>query len=247
MGTGEVTASVVSHGHGPVLAGLLDDLVRTAPPALKRVVVTLNVPEPEPLAGAALPFDLVVVRNDRPLGFGANHNRAFRQYCSTAWFAVLNPDLRWQADPFVPLIQAAAPADALLAPQILEIDGRTADSIRHLPTPLALAQRALGRRAPAGRDAFDWLAGMFLVLRSEAFRSLGGFDERYFLYCEDIDLSLRVRLSGLALRYVESVQVVHDAQRQSRRSARHLRWHLESLARFWMSPSFWRYLAARLK
>ncbi len=112
-------------------------------------------------------------------------------------------------------------------------------------TPLQLAVRTLGHRAAATADATDWLAGMCLLARSAAFDAVGGFDPRFFMYMEDADLSLRLRLAGWAVRQVDSATVVHAARRASRRSARHLRWHVTSLARHWLSAAYWRYLAAR--
>jgi GT2 family glycosyltransferase len=66
------------------------------------------------------------------------------------------------------------------------------DAARRLPTPLQVATRRLRRQARGPEPDFDWLAGMCLVVSSEAFRALGGFDERYFMYCEDADLCLRI-------------------------------------------------------
>ncbi len=93
------------------------------------------------------------------------------------------------------------------------------------------------RRVLVGLNCFntDWLAGMFLLLRREAFAAVGGFDERFHMYCEDADLCLRLQLAGWRVRLVEDVAVVHAAQRASRRSWQHLRWHLTSLLRHWFS------------
>lgn len=239
-----LTVSVVSHGQMPLLNALIADLILYAAPQLKRLIVTLNVPEPGDVCGDGAPFEVIVRRNEQPLGFGANHNRAFG-HCETEWFAVLNPDLRLSDDALGRLLAAREPGDGLIAPVILNADGTPADSARRLPTPLSLARRRL-RRPPHAPDAdFEWLAGMCLVLSSEAFRSLGGFDERYFMYCEDIDLSLKMRLAGWRLHRVAGARVVHDARRDSHRSAMHLKWHVTSLVRFWTSAVFWSYLRRR--
>jgi N-acetylglucosaminyl-diphospho-decaprenol L-rhamnosyltransferase len=111
-------------------------------------------------------------------------------------------------------------------------------------TPWQLLRRALGDRAPAGAD-YDWLAGMFLLVRSDAFRASGGFDERYFMYSEDAELCLRLQLRGGRIRQVPAARVVHAAQRASRRSWQHFRWHVTSLLRYWSSGTYWRYLARR--
>jgi len=240
----EVTASVVSHGQAALVGTLIADLSRHASRCLRRLIVTLNVPQAEPVRADGAPFEVVVLRNDRPLGFGANHNRAFR-HCDTAWFAVLNPDLRLAGDVLGQLAAAAEPTDGLVAPSILNADGSPADSARRVPTPLALAARRLRRRPHRPDPDFDWFAGMCLLLNSEAFRQLGGFDERYFMYCEDIDLSLRMQLAGWRLRHVPGVRIVHDARRDSHRSPRYLGWHLASLLRLWGSPVFWSYRRRR--
>jgi N-acetylglucosaminyl-diphospho-decaprenol L-rhamnosyltransferase len=239
-----LTVSVVSHGQMPLANSLIADLIRHPAPQLKRLVVTLNVPEAEAVQAESAAFEVVVLRNNRPRGFGANHNRAFR-HCDTEWFAVLNPDLRLGDDALGLLLEARGPLDGLIAPMILNPDGTPADSARRVPTPFSVASRRL-RRQSQGPDAdFDWLAGMCLVLNSEAFRRLGGFDERYYMYCEDIDLSLRMQLAGWRLRRVARAHVVHDARRDSHRSAQHLHWHLSSLIRLWTSPVFWSYLRRR--
>lgn len=238
-----ITASVVSHGQRVLFATLLRDLARMRPAPLRRLVITLNIPEPEPAVTQA-PFDVVIIRNPTSLGFAANHNRAFA-HCETPWFVVLNPDLRAQTDFLQPLLDAAQPGDAVLAPRVLESDGSTADSARMLPTPLRIARRRLANRTGDDPHAFDWLAGMCLLIRSEAFRAVGGFDERYRLYCEDVDLCLRLRLAGWQLRRVASAVVTHDAQRASRRSPRHFGWHVSSMLKLWTSGAYWSYLVRR--
>jgi N-acetylglucosaminyl-diphospho-decaprenol L-rhamnosyltransferase len=73
---------------------------------------------------------------------------------------------------------------------------------------------------------------------------LHGFDERYFLYYEDVDLCGRLCLAGLRVVVCPDSQVVHHAQRSSRRSLKYLRWHLASMLRFFLSPVY-RQLKAR--
>jgi len=82
------------------------------------------------------------------------------------------------------------------------------------------------------------VAGFFMLFRSAAFRSLGGFDERYFLYYEDFDLCCRLRAAGHAIAWVPQARVVHDARRTSHRNARYLVWHASSVLRFFSSPAY---------
>lgn len=248
--TSASTLSVVSHGHGPLLANLLRDLTTQEGIAEHMVVVTLNIADEAFDASAYPGLRLLVIRNATPRGFAANHNAAFRQSVGT-WFAVLNPDLRlpdrWTLHQLFAAPDSASGV-ALRAPVVLNSAGQPEDSVRSNLTPWSLLKRATGferrPRQPTGPirrgEPFFWLAGMLLVIDRAAYRQIGGFDERYFLYCEDCDLCARLYAAGFALELDRTVHVVHDAQRDSHRSLRHLRWHLRSLARYWMSMGFWK-------
>lgn len=249
------TVSVVSHGQGSLVERLLEDLAALSPPSVAQCLVTRNLPNDPIALPEGLGFPVSFLDNRGPRGFAANHNAAFAR-CSSPWFAVLNPDLRLSEDPFRPLLAASAAGTALLCPRVLEPDGGEADAARLLPTPARLLRRVLARIGfapapgePGGLEgvqpspAPEWYAGMFMLLRSEAFRAVGGFDERYFMYCEDVDLCARLRLAGWQLQQVGAASVVHDARRGSRRSPRHLRWHVASMLRLWASPAFSRYRA----
>ena len=76
-----------------------------------------------------------------------------------------------------------------------------------------------------------------MAFNSAVFRSLGGFDERYYMYCEDVDICLRLQLAGFGLSPANAT-VVHHAQRQTTKSLRHLAWHVRSLLRLWNSPTY---------
>jgi len=234
------TVSIISHGQGDYCTLLLADLARHSSAALARVVLTLNVPEVLRL-DPSLPFEVEVLRNDRPKGFGANHNQAFR-FCRTPLFAVLNPDLRLAGNPFPALARSLAdPLTGLAAPVVREVDGTVADFVRPLVTPWEVVRRRFGKAAARIDLPPDWIAGMFLAFRGETYARLGGFDERYFLYCEDVDICARARLQGLALRVAGDAAVTHQAQRASHRSWRRLQLHVASLLRLWTSPAYRHY------
>jgi GT2 family glycosyltransferase len=251
------TLSVVSHGHGPLLDQLLRDLAEQEGIAEHLVIVTLNLAD-EIFDETAHPgVRLLIVRNATPKGFAANHNAAFRRSVGS-WFAVLNPDLRLPDRRTLRRLFTAPPVEsriALRAPMVLNSAGSPEDSVRTNLTPWSLLKRATGldRRPhhPKGStrsgEPFFWLAGMLLVIDREAYRQIGGFDERYFLYCEDCDLCARLYVAGFVLEFDRTVSVIHDAQRDSHRSLKHLRWHLASLAKYWTSKAFWKVTALSLK
>lgn len=229
-----VTASIVSHGHGAMVRGLVEDLLGC--PEVARVVITQNIPET-----TEYPEDdrVEVIRNAEPQGYGANQNAAFA-IARSPFFCVLNPDIRLKENPFPQLLAAFNdPSVALVAPKIVGPDGSEEDSARKFPTARDLICKAFGRhdgtyadQPASGLMSPDWLAGMFLLLRTEAFQKVGGFDEKFFMYYEDVDLCWRLRRDGYQVVQDRSACVVHDARRESRRSLRFARWHLASMARY---------------
>jgi N-acetylglucosaminyl-diphospho-decaprenol L-rhamnosyltransferase len=245
-----LTLSIVSHGHGPMLQRLLRQLEMQ--PSLRgtRVIVTLNLRDETLDVSQYKALELVVVRNLLPRGFGANHNAA-SELCSTAWFGVLNPDLElFEQEPFTRTLDTALgfPRLGVIAPRVVDSNLVAEDSVRTNLTPWSLLRRRVlgenlivdARRCALQGSPFYWLAGMCMLLNSDAFRQVGGFDERFFLYCEDYDLCARLYNAGYAIALEPSAQIIHEAQRDSHRSVRHLRWHLSSLAKVWLSGAFWR-------
>jgi GT2 family glycosyltransferase len=239
-----VHVSVVSHGHGSLVGDLLRDLAQATGVALE-VTVTLNVAEPIGLEGAA-PLALRVVENASPRGFGANHNAAFaRRPADDGYFCVANPDVRVEPGVLARLVETlgAHPGAAVVAPRVRDQLGRVQNSARRLPTPGRLLRRAVRRRPlldyPVGAlpRSVDWVAGMFMVFPSRAFARLR-FDERYFLYYEDVDLCCRAHLAGYDVLLDEAARVTHDGLWDSHRNPRYLRWHLASMARFFASDVY---------
>jgi hypothetical protein len=233
----EITISVVSHGHGPLVARLLADIAANVRGDVE-VLLTLNVPESVGPAPMIRPGALQIIGNARARGYGANHNAAFRR-ARGRLFCVMNPDLELAHDPFPALVASLGDARiGVAAPLVTDAAGRVEDSARRFPTVRSLAARGLlgaGRLdySPGETPFFpDWVAGMFMLFRSETYAALGGFDERYFLYYEDVDLCRRMRARGLEVVVVPQASVVHLARRASHRNLRHLRWHLGSALRY---------------
>lgn len=235
----KVAISIVSHGQGPLVKALLNDLSACKTPI--HVILTLNLLEELSFDASALNFPLEIISNADTKGFAANHNAAF-EVSEADYFCVLNPDIRLHADPFPSLMNALHdPAVGVVAPKILNPSGGVEDSARTFPTWPFLIKKMLGL-TPDSRPAAgeimchpDWVAGMFMVFRSATFRQVCGFDQRYFLYYEDVDLCQRLRKKGYTVRLIPEVSAIHDAQRRSHRNARYMFWHASSLVRFMLS------------
>lgn len=168
----------------------------------------------EQLAGAA---DAFLLNRDNP-GYGRAVNRLVDHLGSLpAYIGVLNTDLTWANGSFEQLLTwlQAHPEVSLAVPQILDASGRPQQLCKRHPTMLGLFSR---RFLPewlkpgwlkrydrwyvmADQDhtrVFDvpYLSGCCMLMRSDAFRRVGGFDERYFLYLEDADLTRSVAREG---------------------------------------------------
>lgn len=228
-----ITLSVVSHAQAALAARLLRD-VKSLGRVDLQVILTVNVPETLPPEAEAVE----VIHNSGARGFGANHNAAFRR-ARGEYFCVLNPDIRLPQDPFPALVaELADPAVGVVAPRIVNADGEPEDSVRRFPTLGRLFRKALhGRQGPdyaidAAPVSVDWIGGMFMLFPRAAFERVRGFDERFFLYYEDVDICRRLHAAGYRVVATPAAQAIHEAQRASRRNPRHMAMHARSMLRY---------------
>jgi len=233
----KITLSIVSHGQASLVRDLLKDL-STLPRQNFEVIITINMPEEES-AYQGFSFHLHIIRNAIPKGFGDNHNAAFA-HSSTKWFAVVNPDIRIQSLNFETLLSPFEHKPvAAVAPVVVSAGGAVEDSARRFPTFLRFVKRVLFRLRKSDYEVqsvpyqVDWVAGMFVVFRREAFIQVGGFDaHRFYMYLEDADICHRLGKKQWQVLVNPHVQVIHMAQRASRRNLKHMRWHAVSALRF---------------
>ena len=235
----DVLISIVNHENRDLVRACLLSLPAACDGIGWEATVIDNVSGDGSLEMLAREFPEVrVVANRVRMGFGANHNQAFG-HCATPWFLVLNPDIRFDRDILAPLVGQARPDSGLLTPRILEPGKDEPEQHRAIITPHEiLVRRRPGYQRPA---VPHWIPGLFMLFRSDAYREVGGFDERFFMYGEDFDICARTQLAGWKLQVAEDLLARHDAQRASRTSHRHLYWHVTSLLKVWSSAAFWRY------
>lgn len=240
----KITVSIVNHGHCSMIEQLVHQLSAKCV-SIERVVLTQNIPSMLSLDQSNIPFEIVYIENDKPLGFGENHNNAFR-HCKSDLFCVMNPDIEILDDPFSSLEKTLAlPNVGIAAPQIRDSNGNLEDSARIFPTPSMLVKKLLLNSRGIfegelnnGVQYPDWVAGMFLFFRSEFYSEIGGFDEAYFLYYEDIDISLRTWKLGKKVALNQEAVVVHNAQRSSHKNFRLFTIHIRSILVFFTKHLF---------
>lgn len=236
---GLITASIVSHGQGGLLPGLLADLASC--PEVSKVILVRNLPEPmiDTRAFEEASREIVLVDNPRPRGFSANHNAALSSV-DTPYFLVLNPDVRLSGNPFPGLLACMGDDDiALCAPAVVTPSGEMEDNVRSFPTPSGLFMKLLGMdSSPIHNEAtrisiaVPWVAGMFMLFRRRDYAALGGFDEGFYLYYEDVDICARLWNAGRKVAFCPGEKVIHDARRASRHDLRHAAWHVSSIFRY---------------
>lgn len=248
---GLLSISVVSHGQMSLVALLMADIQKHCAGLSVDLILTLNVEEPLTFCESDYFYPINVIKNLTPKGFGANHNQAFKQ-ANGQNFCVINPDIRLESDPFPALLtHLGKPAVGVVAPLVVGPAGELEDSVRRFPTPAIILSKVFCRRkesdyAFASHDIDpDWVGGMFMLFSRSVFQQLHGFDERYFLYYEDVDLCGRLRLAGYRVVVCPDSQVIHHAQRSSHRSLKFLRWHIASMLRFFLSPVYRQLKASR--
>jgi N-acetylglucosaminyl-diphospho-decaprenol L-rhamnosyltransferase len=230
-----------------LVVNLLDDIDRFCSGINVEVILTLNTGE------EWTPFEysypLFVIKNETPKGFGENHNQAFKS-ARGEFFCVLNPDIRLNDNPFPPLLECLKDDSVgVVAPVILNDLNLIEDSARRFPSPLSIFLKLINKilnkpnsvRANADSN-YDWVGGMFMFFNVNTYREVRGFDQRYFMYYEDVDICARLTHMGKQVLLCQTSRVVHLAQRASHRNMRHLRWHLTSMLRFFMSGAYWRLL-----
>lgn len=233
-----VVFSIVSHGQLNLVANFLSDFQNfNLKSSVDLIVLTLNIEEDEGVLKKFSGLPIKIIRNNIPKGFGDNHNCAFDSI-SSDFFVIVNPDIRLVEFSLRRLLDSFHDDIGACAPLVLSPQGVIEDSARRFPTLSLLLSRFLSKKRSSDYVfsnepvVVDWCAGMFVVYRSIAFKSVDGFDTGYFMYMEDADICRRLKMSRWKTIIEPRTSVVHDAQRASHRSLRHLRWHLQSAIRF---------------
>lgn len=167
------------------------------------------------------------------LGYGTAINRAVTEIArrpgdfDQEFVLVVNPDVTFEPGSVDALLDAAGrwPRGAAFGPRIAEADGTVYPSARAVPRLGAgIGHAVLGPVWPGNpwtagylddkdmttERSAGWLSGSCLLLRRDAFDALGGFDEKYFMYLEDIDLGDRLGRAGWQNIYVPSAVIRHD-------------------------------------
>ena len=226
-----IVISIISHNQQALCGRLLQSIDNFLQSDMHEVVISLTENTLTENVIKSERFRTYNISNLRHKGFGTNHNDAFERFESDFFF-IVNPDIILNENLDLDLIAEQLLRDRLdiSSPQIVGFSGALEDYKRTDLTFTNLLKRKFFRN---NVEKFDWLAGMFLIVKSTSFRKLQGFDTDFFMYVEDCDLSMRARKAGMKIGDIERFSVIHDARRASTKSVKHFKWHITSLLRYW--------------
>lgn len=240
-----VYISIVSHRHTQLIEKL-----GCLPGLSKDFDLVVKINEAEDISYYKGLNNVHVINEYYGLGFGQNNNSVF-SYCkkelnmvSDDYFLILNPDVYIEPKMIFSLIEHMRLLDCKIASINLFKDREFIDfdnSIRNFPSLLDFfSSFFLGKNnTEIDKDSIDtpkhvdWSSGAFLMFKASHYECLGGFDEKYHMYCEDIDICLRSAGLGERLMYFPDIRAIHLTGRLNRKVfSKHFYWHVKSIFRY---------------
>ncbi|EBO9669228.1 glycosyltransferase family 2 protein, partial [Salmonella enterica] len=195
--------------------------------------------------------NITYLKNSVKKGFGKNNNEVFNTIAQNIktddFFVVMNPDVFIDANVLLEAVYECDKSNAYVATVNLyrDFDKKEYDnSIRKFPCVMDFIHSFLFGKNKCSIDKdgineplyVDWAAGSFLIFKAEFFSKLNGFNEKYFMYCEDIDICWRAnKIYNTSVLYLPQYVGVHLAQFNNRKIlSRHFLWHIKSIILFLM-------------
>lgn len=174
------------------------------------------------------------------IGFGAGHNLAF-SYTSkrSNLHLIINPDVYFDSAEMKEFLEwlATEKDKSLAIPKVLNPDGSIQNTVRNIPTLMALLKRKLH----IDHDELSinmyqiseipFAHGCFMAFKTEVFEKLGGFDERYFMYMEDVDIFIEAKEYGKTV-INPTYKIYHQYRKGSSKNLKLFFWHLISVIKF---------------
>jgi len=250
----KLTVSIVTYNNEPVIRKALSSIEKST---LRQtgdceVLVVDNASTDNTAAVVTREFPGVTLIRSQNNGFGAGHNKAIKEIQGkSGYHLVMNPDIYFDETVLEKLadFMDKHPDVGLTMPKILYPDHRVQYLCKLLPTPFD----SIGRRFIPGFlkplfkkrfDAYEFknrgydrqmevphLSGCFMLIRTAVFEEIGLFDERFFMYMEDVDLSRRIHARYKTV-YYPGVHIYHEFHRGSYKGLKNLKYHIVSAVKY---------------
>lgn len=242
MSRDHLSIGIVTHNNRRIIEKTLDSIYANRP---LKMGIRLNILDNASTDGT---FELVdrwcrdkdnaiAIESTTNSGFGCGHNEIFSR-CSSQYHLICNPDITLTAGALDILLNFINSDQhiGMTCPRVKYPDGRLQPLNRRYPSILDIALRRFVPARFQGHfktrmDRYNMLdigyetpyevpfvSGAFMLCRSDVLKAVGGFDERFFLYFEDADLSRKIQENGWATRYCPEATVIHEWQRDAHRS-----------------------------
>ncbi len=190
-------------------------------------------------------LNIKIIQNKKKLGFGINHNNAFKQ-ANGDFFLVINPDIRiikylQQIKNFFINLITLDINIGVISPIEIDFNGKKRENYRKFPTVYNLISRRFTSKLNKNKIKtsekifyVDWISGMFMCFRSKYYSELNGFDSRYYMYFEDIDICRRLNQNGLKVAVWNEACVQHEGQFASRKKFKYAIIHIISMVKYYL-------------
>ena len=226
----DVACVVVDYHAGDALAACIDSLHANG----ARDIVVGENGEVDSSAPALDGRDVVLVEPRRNLGYGRGVNRGAAATGPARYLLVSNPDVVLHEGAVAAMLSYLDAHDdvAVVGPQILRPDGTVYPSQRVFPNIWLAGAHALLAplwpdnpvtriyRSPRSDGTVDWVSGACFLVRRDVFEEIGGFDERYFMFAEDMALCWQVRALGYGVASTPEAVVTHVEGLSRQRASR---------------------------
>ncbi|PMG83491.1 glycosyltransferase family 2 protein [Vibrio breoganii] len=249
----KIYISIISHGHDELL--LENDSLKLYQNFPNVFVVIVDNISSEKLEKYCNSIGVHYLANKNRKGFGANNNNAYSHCLNLGmeendYFVVHNPDVFFNSDSLSLLFNTLSNSTIGIGTIKLYKDRECRNienSIRYFPTVYDIFKGFLGRQVTrtyevdnlVDSEEVEWCSGALMVIKSRLYSKLDGFDERYFMYYEDVDLCYRARSSlNEQVNFIKGPVACHVGAYNNRKLfSKHFWWYIKSLFRFLITSS----------
>lgn len=243
-----ISVSIISHNNWAEIEKLLNRIIKIE--LIKEILITINAPEVINLDNS-FRNKVLLHRNDKELSYSENQNNAFNR-ADNKYFLMINPDIIFEQSDLEKFIfqsmKILNKQNTLISPILFNDKGQVTNPPRKFIT-ITMLPRLLVKKFLSLEDPFSqirnlsreyWISGGIYFLKSETFKSIGGFDEIYRLYCEDMDFCYKCHLNNIGIIQLETgkTNFLHDGRKQSAKKIQFFVWHVHSIIKWFYMQIF---------
>jgi len=193
------------------------------------------------------------IYSNKNVGFGKGHNSILHKLTSeNKYHLILNPDVRFHPEILEKLVlkMESNESFSMIAPRVLNSNNELLHTARRYPSLFELIFRFLGifkkftirgeYKNQNHKKSFspDFVQGSFMLFKTEDLLRLEGFDERYFMYMEDVDICRKIDLSGKRKLYFPATEIIHTHRKGSSKEFRLFFIHISSIIKYFIKWGF---------